>query len=482
MIFKTDFMLFFRYFKSDFVHIVIDFARFYQYNLNMIFKRKIYDKLLAWKNSKTQNSALLIEGARRVGKSTIVEEFAKREFSDYLLVDFRKESEEVKALFNNMKDLNAFFRNFFLSQGKTLQNGSLIIFDEIQFCPKARESIKDLVKDGRYRYIETGSLISVKENTENIMIPSEERRISMYPMDFEEFLWALSEKEKFDLYKDLLLSKEKISDSVHNDFIEKFRTYILIGGMPKVVSIFLETNSFKEAQEEQQDILKLYNDDLKKHDNKHKTICQNIFNAIPSQLAKENTRFVLSKATNKKRFEQIEQSLNDLVEYKIVNRVNCVDSLESPLSLHIQKERFKLYFCDIGLLVAMIMPLKNTKTSKAYFEFIKGKETINLGALYESVTSQLLLTSMDCIYYHRYTIKEKDTIKKYELDFVFESELHINALEIKSSKHYTTSSLDNIKKKYPHQKVSKYIFGIKNVAYLNDKTIYPIYCLNFLFD
>lgn len=440
----------------------------------MIFKRKIYDVMLEWKNSPIQNSALLIEGARRIGKSTIAEEFAKNEFDDYLLIDFRKESQEVKELFNNTKDMNAFFRNFFLSQGKALKPGSLIIFDEIQFCPKAREAIKDLVKDGRYRIIETGSLISIKDTTD-IMIPSEERRIDMHPMDFEEFLWALEKKDSISLFKETLKEHSKVQEGIHQKFMEDFRTYMLIGGMPKVISIFLETNSFKLAQEEQNDILKLYRDDLRKHDGKYKTICETIFNAIPSQLAKENRRFVLKKATSKKRFNQIEKSLNDLVEYKIVNKVNCVESLESPLSLHVLDERFKLYFCDIGLLTAMLKPLKGKKESQAYFEFIKGKESMNLGALYETVVCQELTMIFDGIYYHRYSLNNNEKKHDYELDFVIEQNMKIIALEIKSSKRYTTSSLNHLKEKYPHLKPIRYVLGIKNTDYQSDKTVYPAY-------
>ena len=258
-----------------------------------LFKRKIYKQILEWKNSPIHNSALLIEGARRIGKSTIVEEFAKNEFpNNYIIVDFRKETNDVKSLFNNVKDLNDFFRKFFLSQNKVLKEGGLIVFDEVQFCPKAREAIKDFVSDGRYFYIETGSLISIKENVENIMIPSEERRIDMFPMDFEEYLWAVEDNNAFSLFKDIIANHEKINNAIHEQYLEKFRTYMIIGGMPKVLSIFLRTNSFKLANDEKMDILKLYRDDLRKHDNKHSTVCEAIFDSIPSQLAKTNRRFV----------------------------------------------------------------------------------------------------------------------------------------------------------------------------------------------
>ncbi len=444
---------------------------------NMIFKRKIYSQLLDWKNSPIQNSALLIEGARRIGKSTIVEEFAKNEFNDnYLIVDFRKENDDVKKLFNNIKNLDEFFRQFFLSQNKVLRDGGLIIFDEVQFCPKAREDIKDFVKDGRYRFIETGSLISIKENTRNIMIPSEERRIEMYPMDFEEFLWASEGNEVFPLLKNEIDEHHHLSDSLHLQYMEKFRTYLIIGGMPKVVSIFLSTNSFMLAENEKLDILKLYSDDLRKHDKNNNTICNVLFDAIPSQLAKENKRFNIS-STNKKRFAQIKQSLCDLCDYKIINIVREVSSLEDPLELNVVEDKFKLFFCDTGLLMSRLVKLSKEKMNELYFKFIKGKKTsLNLGAVYESIAVQQLVINNGPLFYHKYSMNNKNN----ELDIVFEKDFKVNIIEVKSSRNYTTSSLDKLKLKYPQLKLNKYVFGIKNVQFNSDKTTLPIYTILFI--
>lgn len=447
-----------------------------------IFKRKIYQKMLEWKSSPVQNSALLIEGARRIGKSTIVEEFARNEFkNNYIMVDFRKESDDVKALFNNTKNLDIFFRQFFLSQNKTLTDGGLIIFDEVQFCPKAREAIKDFVNDGRYRYIETGSLISIKENVENIMIPSEERRIEMFPMDFEEFLWASEGINTYNLFKESITNQIQIFDSVHHEYLEKFRTYMVVGGMPKVLSIFLQTNSFKLANDEKLDIIELYKDDLRKHDTKYNTICSSIFDSIPYQLAKENRRFLI-KSTNKKRYEQIEKSLNDLCDFKIINRVNCLSSLESPVALSVNKEYFKLYFCDTGLLMSMLLKISNEKMNDVCFNFIKGKKIINLGSLFESIVVQQL-TTLNCpLYYHKYSLENNSDhkVKHYEIDLVLERDFKVNIIEIKSSKNYTTSSLDNVKEKYPQLKINKYVFGIKNIKAESDKITLPVYLAIFI--
>jgi len=457
------------------------------YYLNMetqhIFKRKIYSQILEWKNSPIQNSALLIEGARRIGKSTVVEEFAKLEFSNnYIIVDFRKESDDIKALFDNVKDLDNFYRRFFLSQNKIIKEGGLIVFDEIQFCPKAREAIKDFVNDGRYRFIETGSLVSIKENTQNIMIPSEERKIEMFPMDFEEYLWAVEKNEAFPILKSYLENHETIPQVIHEQYLDKFRTYMLIGGMPKVISIFLTTNSFKLAEDEKLDILKLYRDDLRKHDNKHGTLCGSIFDSIPIQLAKENRRFVIRSVADKKRYEQIKKSLNDLCDFKIVNRIQFVNSLESPLGLNIQEDRFKLYFCDTGLLISQLIRTTNEKMNKVYLDFIKGKKTLNLGSIFESISVQQLLLKNNLLYYHKYDLisKEDGKMKTYELDLVAEQDFKVTAMEIKSSKNYTTSSLDNIKNKYPQLKVRRHVFGIKNIKFESDKTTFPIYFLLFL--
>lgn len=449
----------------------------------VVFKRKIYNQILEWKNSPIHNSALLIEGARRIGKSTIVEEFAKNEFKDnYIMVDFRKESKDIKDLFNNVKDLNDFFRKFFLSQNKVLKDGGLIIFDEVQFCPKARESIKDFVNDGRYFYIETGSLISIKENVKDIMIPSEEKRIEMFPMDFEEYLWAVENNNAFSLFKDSIKNHDNISKGIHEQYLEKFRTYMVIGGMPKVLSIFLQTNSFKLANDEKLDILKLYRDDLRKHDDTYGTVCGAIFDSIPSQLAKTNRRFVIKSVEDKKRYEQIEKSLNDLCDFKIVNRVNAISTLESPIALNAEDDKFKLYFCDTGLLFSKLIKISNDKMNEVYFRFICGKKVLNMGSIFESISVQQLVMKGYPIYYHKYIWldKEQNKEKTYELDVVVEIDFKVNVAEIKSAKNYTTSSLDHIKDKYPQLKVSRYIFGIKNMSFESDKSTLPIYLILFL--
>ena len=351
-----------------------------------------------------------------------------------------------------------------------------------QFCPKAREAIKDFVNDGRYYYIETGSLISIKENVKDIMIPSEEKRIEMFPMDFEEYLWAVENNNAFSLFKDSIKSHETISKGIHEQYLEKFRTYMVIGGMPKVLSIFLKTNSFKLANDEKLDILKLYRDDLRKHDDTYGTVCGPIFDSIPSQLAKSNRRFVIKSVEDKKRYGQIEKSLNDLCDFKIINRVNAISSLEPPVALNAETDKFKLYFCDTGLLFSKLIKISNDKMNEVYFKFIRGKKVLNMGSIFESIAIQQLVIKGYPIYYHKYILLDKNQNKEktYELDIVTEIDFKVNVAEIKSAKNYTTSSLDHTKEKYPQLKISRYVFGIKNMSFESDKSILPIYLILFL--
>ena len=314
------------------------------------------------------------------------------------------------------------------------------------------------------------------------MIPSEEKRIEMFPMDFEEYLWAVEDNNAFSLFKDSIRNHDNISKGIHEQYLEKFRTYMVIGGMPKVLSIFLQTNSFKLANDEKLDILKLYRDDLRKHDDTYGTVCGAIFDSIPSQLAKTNRRFVIKSVEDKKRYEQIEKSLNDLCDFKIVNRVNAISTLESPIALNAENDKFKLYFCDTGLLFSKLIKISNDKMNEVYFRFIRGKKVLNMGSIFESISVQQLVMKGYPIYYHKYILfdKEQNKEKTYELDVVTEIDFKVNVAEIKSAKNYTTSSLDHIKNKYPQLKVNRYVFGIKNMSFESDKSTLPIYLILYL--
>lgn len=438
-----------------------------------MFKRKIYSKLLEWKNSRSKNSALLIEGARRVGKSTIVEEFAKNEYKDYILIDFMFETDEMKDLFKNLKDLDLFFANFFLLAGKTLAPGSLIIFDEIQYCPLARQGIKKFVKDGRYDYIETGSLLSIRDNTDNISIPSEERRIEMYPMDYEEFLWAFNDESTASLLRSAYNGDISINEKTHEALLKNFRLYMALGGMPKVISIFQETHSYLEAEKEKEDIIKLYKDDLLKHDRKYNTICRTIYDNLPSELMSDNSRFVI-KNTHNERSKQIEESLIDIDDSKIAKV--CYNCTEPMYGLELSKRKgfFKLYSCDSGLLLTSIYK-DGTSTDDVYKKVMFGKINSNFGKVFESIVMQSLISNGLVPFYHTYTITDEVKTRRYEIDFMVEMDGKVAAIEVKSGSNFKTSSLDRIKDKYPQLKFSRFIVSNKAFKRDNDKIWLPIY-------
>lgn len=440
----------------------------------MKFKRKIYEKLLEWKNSPVRNSALLIEGARRVGKSTIVEEFAKNEYDDYIMIDFMYETNEMKDLFKNLKNLDIFFSNFFLLTGKTLKPGSLIIFDEIQFCPLARQGIKKFVQDGRYDYIETGSLLSIRDNTDGISIPSEERRIEMFPMDYEEFLWAFDDYSTASLLRNLFNDNTSINHSTHEILLKNFRLYMALGGMPKVVSIFKETNSYIEAEKEKEDIIKLYKDDLLKHDRKYGTNCRVLYDNLASELTKDNSRFII-KSTDNRRSKQIEESIYDLNDSKIA--MTCYKCTDPMYGLELSKTAglFKIYSCDSGLLLTSIYKEKNLSKEEVYKKIMFGKINSNFGKIFESIVMQTLVTNGLSPYYHTFTIKDVEKEKRYEIDFIVEIGGNVNAIEVKSGSNFTTSSLDKLKEKYVQLKFKKYIISNKAFRKDSDKVWLPIY-------
>ncbi|MBQ7641174.1 MAG: ATP-binding protein [Acholeplasmatales bacterium] len=441
----------------------------------MIFKRKIYRQLLEWKNSKINNSALLIEGARRIGKSTIVEEFAKNEFDDYIMIDFMYENDEMKNLFKDLKNLDLFFSNFFLLAGKTLKPGSLIIFDEIQRCPLARQSIKKLVKDGRYYYIETGSLLSIRDNTDNITIPSEERRIEMYPLDYEEFLWAFGDDSTASLLRSIYSNNQNISEDIHKELMKKFRLYMVLGGMPKVISIFQMTNSYMEAEKEKQDILKLYKDDLLKHDRKYGTQCRTLYDNLSNELMSQSSRYNISKNSNNKRIKQLDDTIFDLDDSKIVKLCHHASEPQYGLELSKNISKFKMYSCDAGLLVTSIYKDKSLNVEDIYKKLVFGKINSNFGKIFESIVSQALVSNGYTPFYHTYTIEEEGKIKRYEIDFMVESAGKVVAIEVKSGSNFTTSSLNNLKIKYPQLKFKKIVISNKTLSIKDNVMYLPIY-------
>ena len=441
----------------------------------MEFKRKIYQQIKEWKEEKNKNSALLIEGARRVGKTTIVKEFAKNEYNNYIYIDFTYASDEVKKLFKKInpakpQSMDQFFSDLFLSCEKVLKKGDLIIFDEVQFFPLARQAIKALVADGRFDYIETGSLISIRENTEDIQIPSEERRIEMHPMDFEEFCWAFNSADKCTMLREIYNEHKTISENAHHQLMDDFRLYLALGGMPKVISLYQETNSFMRCEKEKQDILKLYEDDLRKHDNKCRTNTLSIYNSMLPAL-KSWSKKVKTKTRSKNMIQAYQRSLKDLEDSKIVNSVYRSSDLSFG-SLIKEENNFKLYPLDVGLMLSSLIGDINEDCEKTYLKIRTGNlDGANFGSLYESLVAQSLVCNGRKIYYHTFEFNDK----RYEIDFVSFIKGRMTAIEVKSTKRFTASSLSNLKLKYPQLKFNKIVISPKTLSYDNDTTYLPIY-------
>lgn len=388
----------------------------------MFFRRKAYVKLLQWKELAAGTSAVLLEGARRIGKSTIVEEFAKNEYDDYMILDFARENRDVQNLFiDDMDDLDSFFRNLFLLKGRDLKGKNcVLIFDEVQLFPKARQAIKYLVADGRYDYIETGSLISIRKNIQNILIPSEEYRIKMYPMDFEEYLWALGDTVTFEAIKSAYERRKPLGDSVHRKIMKKFRTYMVIGGMPQAVSAFVEGKTFAQIDFIKRNILSLYEEDLAKYDRDNREKASVVFRTIPEQLENKNSHFKFSVIDKNARYQNYVDAVSFISESMMGNECINVTKPEVALELFADRSNFKLYMGDTGLLVTQIMKSRDETDEDLYKALIIDNLSINQGMIIENVVAQMLRASGHELYFHEYLYTPEDSVreKKYEIDFM----------------------------------------------------------------
>lgn len=445
----------------------------------MNFKRKIYQQMLDWKNEQNKNSALLIEGARRIGKTTIATDFGKNEYSDYLYIDFTYASDDLKNLFKRVDPskkevMDQFFSDLFLMVGKSIKPGDLIIFDEIQFCNQARQDIKAFVQDGRFDYIETGSLISIRENVDGIQIPSEERRIEMYPLDFEEFCWAFNDNSKCDLLREIWKNKSSINDAVHQKQMNDFRLYLALGGMPKVISLYQETQSFLRCDKEKKDILKLYEDDLRKHDNKYGTICLPIYKKMFTSLHSWSRR-VKTEIRSESEETRFQRSLKDLEDSKIVTVVGKEEDLSFGIS-SMDSTSFKLYPVDTGLILSELLCSGDDTIEEAYKKIRFGKLSgSNLGVLYESIVCQSLVANGIKPFYHVFQYEKDGKQNRYEIDFVYYKNGRTNAIEVKSTTRFEAPSINALSKKYSHLKISKFIVSPKPLQWDTGITNLPIY-------
>ena len=445
----------------------------------MFFKRKVYDKLLEWKSLSAGTSAVLLEGARRIGKSTVVEEFAKREYDDYMILDFAKESKDIKNNFvENMDDMDTFFRNLFLLKGRSLKGERcVLIFDEVQLFPKARQAIKYLVADGRYEYIETGSLISVRKNVQDILIPSEEYRIKMYPMDFEEYLWVINDDVTYDFIKVAFEKRKSLGDAVHRKIMKVFRTYMAVGGMPQAVDAYVNGKTFEQIDFLKRNILQLYEEDLAKYDTDHRQKASVVYKTIPQQLENKNSHFKFSLVDKNARYQNYVDAVSFISESMIGNECINVTKPEIALELFSDRSNFKLYMGDTGLLVSQIMKSRDETDENLYKALIVDDLGINQGMILQNVVAQMLKSSGHELYFHEYLYKpeENEKEKKYEIDFLTVRKKKICPIEVKSSNYKAHKSFDYLREKYQLKMQDRYIIYTKDLHYEDEILYLPIY-------
>ena len=410
-----------------------------------MFKRKIYDQLLQWKDRSAGKTALLVEGPRRVGKSTVVEEFAKNEYESYILIDYYTASPETKSLFDDLSNLNYLFLQLQLTYQTSLkERKSCIVFDEVQLCPKARQAIKALVKDGRYDYIETGSLISIRKNVKDILIPSEEKKIHMYPMDYEEFRWALGDEVSVSMLRQEYEDKTPLGQAVNRKMLRDFRLYMLVGGMPQAVEKYIDTNDFKEVDDVKRDILTLYEDDFRKIDPTGKLSI--LFDAIPAQLMGNASRYKVSSVLSGSRAGDILEQIAELKDSGTVLVSYHANDPGPGMAQNKELARFKLFTADTGLFVTLAFKDKNFTENDLYLRLLSDKLQTNLGYLYENVVAQILATNGYELYYHTF-LNEKSR-HNYEVDFLIAEKNKISAIEVKSSGYKSHPSIDAFSKKF----------------------------------
>ncbi len=415
---------------------------------------------------------MLIQGARRIGKSTIAEEFARREYKSYILIDFSKASKDVNDLFNDISDLNyLFIRLQFIYQVQLHERDSVIIFDEVQLQPLARQAIKHLVKDHRYDYIETGSLISVRSNSCNILVPSEETKMDMYPMDYEEFRWALGDSVTIPLLRAAFEKKKTLGNTVHRKLMRDFRLYMLVGGMPQAVLAYIKTNNFTTVDMVKRDIIALYEEDFGKIDNTGRA--KALYDAIPAQLSRNAMRYQVSKAIENERPERIMNIVKEMEDSMTVNVAYHSDDPNVGLALTKNEGYFKMYTSDTGLFVTLVFKDADICENIIYNKLLNDKLSTNLGYVYENVIAQMLKATGKNLFYH--TIPYAEGKKYYEIDFVVPNKHKISPIEVKSSGYKSHKSLDEFCSKFSDRIMNKYLIYTKDYRCENGVEYIPVY-------
>ena len=444
-------------------------------------ERKIHEKLLEWKKNRSGKTALLIDGARRVGKSYIVKQFAEENYKSYIMIDFNRTSDEVKKLFDlyldDLDNLFLYLSNYF---NITLyEHESLIIFDEVQLHPRARAAIKYLVEDGRYDYIETGSLMSIKKNVKDILIPSEEQHIEMYPMDFEEFLWAVGNNNLMNLIKKCYEEKKPLGQAMHRKAMDYFRQYMIVGGMPQAVNEYVETKDFNKVDQVKRNILDLYRQDISKHAEGYNLKVESIFDEIPAQLQKHEKKFKLASISKEARFREYEDAMFWLKDAMIINP--CYNTTEPSIGLKLNADfaTLKCYMADTGLLISHAFDENGIVSEEVYKKILFDKLEFNGGMIIENMVAQMLTASGHRLYFYSNSSRI-DSSNRMEIDFLISkskigSRHNISPIEVKSGKNYTLSSLNKFIKKYNEQLYIPYVIHTGDFKEENGIVYLPIY-------
>ena len=449
-------------------------------------RRKVYNEILRWKKESQGKTALLVEGARRVGKSYIVEEFAKENYKSYILVDFSKISNEVKELFENYLDnldyLFTYVSNYYGI--KLYERDTLFIFDEIQFCPKARGAIKHLVADGRYDYIETGSLISIKKNVKDILIPSEEEMIKMNPMDFEEFLWAMGNDTLMDFIKDCLKNKRALGQGLHRKAMDYFKEYLIIGGMPQAVLEYSISRDFEKTDKIKRNILNLYREDIRKYSDELNLKVEQIFDTIPSQLQKHEKKFNISSLDENARYRNFEGAFYWLSNACLINIAHNTTEPNIGLGQRIDSNSFKCYLFDTGLLLSMTFNEKAIINEEIYKKILFDKLSFNEGMILENIVAQMLVANNRKLYFFSKNGRQ-NSAETMEIDFLISTDIvtskhNIIPIEVKSGERYTYSSIEKLMNKYREYLAEPIIIHTKDLKEENGILYIPVYMTELL--
>ncbi len=442
-----------------------------------IFRRKLYDKMLQWKHEREGQTALLIKGARRVGKSTLAEEFASKEYDSYICIDFTEASHEVRELFDDVSNLDNLFMSLQFHYGVQLHpRRSAIIFDEVQNCPMARQAIRKLVKDHRYDYIETGSLISIKKNIQGIRIPSEETRLTLLPLDYEEFRWALGDTTSIPLLKEMFLSKQSLGDGVVRKLLRDFRLYMLVGGMPQAVNTYLATNNLSATDAVKREILELYADDFRKIDPTGKAT--RMFLAIPGQLAKNASRYQVGSVIEHAKQDRLEEIIQDMKDSMVVLFSHHADDPTVGLSLHEDNTQYKMFLNDTGLFITLAFWDKDMTENIIYEKLLSDKLSADMGYIYENIVAQMLKANGNELYYH--TWPTESGRHNYEIDFLLTRGAKLCPIEVKSSGYKSHASLDAFCKKFSDRIGSRYLIYTKDLRKDEATILIPVFMTMFL--